>query len=1127
MLSRWSRLWALLCLLLVIQQVSGDAFRIAPRAAPRADEEDTQKTTSLESGSTFTRQHSSDTETAKASAKKTESAETSESETESISVTASETEKTQSSDPTSTSSDSAFESGLDESSYFNSTIPAGQLPIEPKLTPGWGVAGTILILTGVAYGLVGIKNRMIHTFFSTAFSASLGVAVLIVYVMKPEVSAALQGGYVVAAVISGCLLGAASTFFREITEGLGCALGGFCVSMWLLCLVPGGLLGPVVSKAIFIACFTVGGFAFYFSHFTRDWALILMIAFSGATVTVLGIDCFSRAGLKEFWAYVWELNDDLFPLGATTYPVTKGIRVETAAIVIIFLFGIISQIKLWKIVREKRQKKAEDAAEGERSLREEEEQAGRNIEEANARERREWERVYGDGDATNSTASRTSDDGETRNEKNRDSQTDSSKTQSASVVEVIEMTNIPGPESSQKQPIVTLMSSEQNEDGRVTVRVAADETTQPAALVTERKAVTDIDNHNLSIGQEPTDRRISTQSSVAMSTAPPPIIPLPFTIPVADENGNDGTFTNDDRSSVATFADEEDTGLRTPGHRRSLANRLSRLSRGSMELLGNMSQRSSRVFGEHQDRDHGESTDELVIPRSRSRLHDDNRSVAATIDNESVSDDDRQPLPTSKLPKNIEISAELSENDIQGKLNSATSGEEKVVAAGISDAAELKDSVQSGERPPEGVDKTKSVTSGSSVRASLTKDRLPRSLSRVALSYRTNEWAKHLSSAEAPSPDEIHIDAPKGLAVPTVETPAPVHVDELRKSSNEGTPAPAITRSNSQASHLSHTASRLSVRQHVPAALALLTGEGQPHSSGTTPTSGGMPRPSPGLRMSSNGIAPIAEEQFGSSRTTPPIPEGEVIGAPTLNLPVTEGQRSSTPGVVSYSSPQTLIGQREMYLRNKSAGNLLASSSEVNLPARHRTSSDAGSLYNYPIYAAAVGVDADDLPMNQRKELIRQSSLNPSTSTPSLQRLSSGSNGNLFNSSEALRNSHQPKRVSTLPNSVAREAALVNFRQSVQHELRAGTPVISNSGRETPFTPSSLLASREVEVQRSVDMSRNILLSQKQAEAQRRETQQREKEWADKAFDERMRNGDLLDVHREAMRKLQKHAKDM
>ncbi|KAM0562209.1 hypothetical protein ACHAPJ_002654 [Fusarium lateritium] len=1111
MLSHWSRLWALLCLLLVIQHVSGEVIRIAPRAG----DDESQKTTEIDSGSTSTREHTRATKTTEASETKTEATavKNSKSETESISVTATETEETQTSDPTSTST------LLDSDSYYNVTIPAGQLPIEPKLTPGWGVAGTILLLTGIAYTLIGIKNRMIHTFFSTAFAAALCVAVLIVYVMKSEVSDALQGGYVVAAIVSGCILGAASMFFREITEGLGCALGGFCISMWLLCLVPGGLLGPVVSKAIFIASFTVGGFAFYFSHYTRDGALIFLISFSGATVTVLGIDCFSKAGLKEFWAYVWELNDELFPLGAHTYPVTKGIRVETAAIVIICLFGIISQIKLWKIVREKREKKAEEAAEGQRNLREEEEQVGRNIEEANARERRQWERVYGDGDVGSSTASRTSDDGEISTEKKlRDSQTDSSKRQSASIVEVIEMTDIPDPEQPRKQPTVTLMSSEQDEDGRVTVRVAPDDITPTTLEKGEREAEASIDRQSLPITSDQADRRISSQSSVAKSPVPA-VVPLPFTIPVADD-----AVTNDDRSSVATFADEEDSGLHTPGHRHSLAKRLSRLSRGSMELLGNISHRSSRVFGDHQEHEHGESTDELVIPRSRPR--EDDGSIAATIDDESVSGDDRQSLPTSEPPKSIEINAKLSEKDEKVNLSPTLDDQKKSLTVVANDAK--PNDPEQPEDTSASPDKAKSATSGSSARVSLTKDRLPRSLSRVALSYRTNEWAKHLSNAEAPELDAIHIDKPQNSTVPTIETPAPVHVDELRKSSNEGTPAPAITRSNSQASNHSYVASRRGSKQHVPAALAILTGESQNRSPGTTPTSGVMPRSSSGgLRMVSGGIVPIAEERDGSS-LTPPIPEGEAMGAQTPNLLVSnEGPRLSTPGVVSYSSPQTLLGQRDMYLRNKSSGNLLASPPEISLPARHRASSDVGSLSNYPMYAAAAGVDVDDLPLNQRKELMRQSSLNPSNSTPSLQRLSGGSNVTGIAGQDAHFDSHQPKRVSTLPTSVVRDNALANFRQSVQHELRAGTPVINNSGRETPFTPKSLLASREVEVQRNVDMSRNILMSQKQAEAQRRETQQREKEWADRAFDERMRSGDLLDVHREAMRKLQKHAKDM
>ncbi|KAF5232383.1 hypothetical protein FANTH_13002 [Fusarium anthophilum] len=1113
---RWARLWALFCLLLIVQHVSGEVFRIVPRA-----DDSPEKTTATDSSTTSTRGPSTATKTSEVSARQTQvsDASKSQSQTESISVAATGTEKTQSSDPSSTSTDGSLESGLDDSSYYNATIPAGQLPIEPRLTPGWGVAGTILLITGLAYGLVGIKNRMIHTFFSTAFAASLGVAVLIVYVMKSEVSDALQGGYVVAAVISGCVLGGASMFFREITEGLGCALGGFCISMWLLCLIPGGLLGPVVAKAIFIACFTVGGFAFYFSHYTRDWALILMIAFSGATITVLGIDCFSRAGLKEFWAWVWELNDDLFPLGANTYPVTKGIRVETAAIIIIFLFGIISQIKLWKLVREKREKKAEEAAEGERNLREEEEQVGRNIEEANARERRQWERIYGDGDVGSLTASRDSDDAEPTNEKrNRSSQTDSSKTRSTSIVEVIEMAEMPDAVQTKKQPTVTLMSSDQDEDGRVTVRVATDDTVQPAMGRGDQQLDTGTAVQNLPLKGEGVDRRISTQSSVAKS-AVPPVVPLPFTIPVADDN--DDALTNGDRSSVATFADEEeDTGIHTSGQRHSLAKRLSRLSRGSMELLGNISHRSSRVFGDYQENEHGESTDELVIPRSRPR--DDHGSVAATIDDDSMSGDGRQYCPISELPKSIEINAEFSEKDEKGKQSPPPIDQETFIRADGNEDTKAEEPTSAD------VEKTRSATSGSSARISLTKDRLPRSLSRVALSYRTNEWAKHLSHAEAPEVDEIHIEASQNPAVPTVEAPAPVHVDELRKSSAEGTPAPMISRPDSQASNYSHTASRRNVKQHVPAALALLTGESQSRSPGTTPTSSLMARTSSGgLRIASGGIAPIAEEQTISSLTQS-IAEEETMGVQNMVAPAAnESQRTSTPGVVSYSSPQTLLGQREMYLRNKSAGNLVPSSSDVSLPIRHRASSDAGSLNNYPMYAAAIGVDVDDLPLNQRKELLRQTSLSPSVSTPSLQRLSGGSNSNGFNSSEALLNTHQPKRVSTLPTSAAREVALATFRQSVQHELRAGTPVISISGRETPFTPSSLLASREVEVQRSVDMSRNILLSQKQAEAQRRETQQREKEWADKAFDERMRNGDLLDVHREAMRKLQRHAKDM
>jgi hypothetical protein len=52
------------------------------------------------------------------------------------------------------------------------------------------------------------------------------------------------------------------------------------------------------------------------------------------------------------------LNSNLFPLGTSTYPITRGIRVEVAGIILIFLLGIVSQSKLWKVIKERREKKA-------------------------------------------------------------------------------------------------------------------------------------------------------------------------------------------------------------------------------------------------------------------------------------------------------------------------------------------------------------------------------------------------------------------------------------------------------------------------------------------------------------------------------------------------------------------------------------------------------------------------------------------------------------------------------------------------------------------------------------------------------------------------------------------------
>jgi hypothetical protein len=230
--------------------------------------------------------------------------------------------------------------------------------------------------------------------------------------------------------------------------------------------------------------------------------------------------------------------------------------------------------------------------------------------------------------------------------------------------------------------------------------------------------------------------------------------------------------------------------------------------------------------------------------------------------------------------------------------------------------------------------------------------------------------------------------------------------------------------------------------------------------------------------------------------------------------------RAPVPGVVSYSSPQTLLGQREKFLKSKSQGNLLTNMGE---PASMQApASDAGSLNKYPMYASGLTGDADDLPLSQRRQLIRLSSGVSSSSVPNLGQYPVPAE----TSDSAAFNSHQPKRVSALPPAAVREAQLANFRMNVAQDLRSGTPVLPSSGRETPFSSTYSLnaVNRDAEVQRGIEAQRNMILNQKEAEGRQREIQRRQKEMTDKMFGERMRSGDLLEAHREMMRKMQHKA---
>jgi hypothetical protein len=152
---------------------------------------------------------------------------------------------------------------------------------------------------------VGIKHKPTQTFLSTSLLVALGTEVLIIYLMSPPVPNTIQGAYVIAGVVGGCAIGGLALIFKEMSEGFGCVLGGFTLAMWLLVLAPGGLIQNQVGRIILISLFCAACFCLYISRYTRVYGIIACTSFAGATSFILGIDCFSKAGLKEFWMFIW------------------------------------------------------------------------------------------------------------------------------------------------------------------------------------------------------------------------------------------------------------------------------------------------------------------------------------------------------------------------------------------------------------------------------------------------------------------------------------------------------------------------------------------------------------------------------------------------------------------------------------------------------------------------------------------------------------------------------------------------------------------------------------------------------------------------------------------------------
>jgi hypothetical protein len=904
-----------------------------------------------------------------------------------------------------------------------------------------GLAGAVLLITGLVYAVIGIKNKWyvhhntalilhpltlhrIYVFGSAAYLTALAVVVLIVYLMNPPVSNGVQGAFFVAAFFTGCIFGVLALVFADITEGFGCLLGGFCLSMWFLSLKNGGLIDSSTGRAIFIGCMSAGGYSLSFSHYTRNYGLIASISFSGATAAMLGIDCLSRSGWKEFWLYLWSLNDDIFPLNTNTYPVTKNMKAELAGVVIIAIFGIVSQLRVWNMVKERREKTAAQELERQQEKDREEEERGRTVEDKFQKERAQWEATYGNKsipDSSVRSSSIASPKGSTSIREKEVYGTDS-----------VEMVNLSKSGVASEGATVTVSVLRDDDIQQIDAQgnPVTNHFTAPPSEVSETAT--------LPTKQPSLTKRASVRAAVP---PPPPIVPLPFTVP----NEDDTRGESDDNASVSAVPESPNEIV--PVHRR-MSKRISDMS-ATRPFSSN---RASRVFSESSealvDNDRSSS-----IAATLDNDHDDSslRQVSPPqppIDTEHITDHEalvgnhevkaEGPVDTSKRPKfrqSLTTSTD-PKSDAQAKRSSHRDSRfraDTLIKSG-SEQGEPSRSVT-----PSGSQAGRTESHVGSIR----EKGMPERLSKVALSYRTNEWAKHLEAAERPVLDELPVPASPVVALDEVPEEKAVPVsDELA----------APLRQNKRQSRRVSSDSRVY----------------QPHGLGLD-------------RSASNFSQNSLLEQRNITQPSPIASSGVL-------------SRSNSSTKLDALAPlpsNTLLGQRETLMRKRtSSQSITPGSSAANLLEQ---------------------AELENMSLAQRRQILQH---HQSTSPlPTRQQSSSSLRKSPPSTSQKWAskpwaaptvpvdfNSHPPLRTRNSQSDAKREELYAGWRGT----MRDVTP---------PQTQAYI-----------VEQQRIALLNerrQKEVEKQAREAVQMQRA---SQMDSMMRSGQMLDAHREAMRKMQEKA---
>lgn len=792
------------------------------------------------------------------------------------------------------------------------------------------------------------------------------------------------------------------------------------------------------------------------------------------------------------------LNDNLFPLHYhQKYPITRGIRVEIAAIIIIALLGIMSQMKVWKIVKQKREDRVSEQKRKEHQRKISDEERGRDVEAGNRQDQPLWEALHG-GNGKVKAKGEYLDSGVGTDEP--------SSTRKSSWGDVQESDG----EGMELQTMPEFRNGS-GDKGRVTVHVAQEDfyevslvggqrtSMERPIMISNAEASNAFDLETSSINAR---AKVRPRSIDPELTLQPMVVPPPFRIPELD------SASDDDGSSVEASAPSEHLPYR--GSKRlsgsSMARKLSKRSRNSY-VAGNTSEevlmiphvdddRASSIAATHDGAsDHGDSDEVLTYSRSQSPVVEKGLDDASLEALEAVSH--------NKMDTASYITSPTAHNPASVALPSSRPVSMAIEERGKAMSATYTPSERSEERAE---------------RARLSGN-LPVGGSKVVTAYRTNEWAKYLDGADAPEIDQLKVnkrlprDQPQQgeqavpldvralQQTPLTAEPAPISISPLQTSSHTSLPSSKPRSSTflsknpfskhskqqplqSQTAFHPLTIAKNTERNPSQGSLANISRT----SSQTSLNSSGSHTenyrpPLPKFRASQTSIPPT-NRGFRSSSTP-------LATTPLVESPIEEGVETSFPNTFFTPNNAHLMSQRDRIISSKPSSTSLL-----------RTSYSNVALDQHPAYRSIEEDDNDNITLAQRKSLLQQ---NPQAIHRSSSGLISGATTPRYPSgtSTPIGIGNNPYRSSSTPQPVPtqRDSTISAWRSSLKPDTSAH---YENQAMET---------------------RRADLMWEKQRESTSRLEGQIKQGVRASVIDQGMRRGDMMDAHKAAMRKMQGEAK--